>query len=352
VVTIVDISDSASRIGTFKSPSFVMSDATVIGMEFMTDAWRDQHKEISGRSFPDETLDAYMLEDAVVDAAGLIYDKDYRLIQQTIHQTETWEIDAYTYSIGEHARLDTIPYHRGTTVLCEKSGVGNYGHWLVEMLPVAFLFLPQLQARECFVRMPLSAARMNAVMFDSFSLLGVPSTQVRLRRPGPERYERLYVVPALSHHGYRYSPFAMDTLEAIAATIEAGEPAPIWVRRSDTNRRLVHEAAVCDELAARGWVIADTGKMRLHDQIKLFKGAKTIAGVAGAGLTNMAFAASGTPLTIFMPALMPDVFYWSLASFKQQPYREIRCPALEGTEGGNWNGLLDISVEDVIRLIT
>jgi capsular polysaccharide biosynthesis protein len=192
---------------------------------------------------------------------------------------------------------------------------------------------------------------MNAVMFDSLNLLGVPNSQVRLRRPGPERYERLYLLPGLSTHGHRYSSLAIDALELVGASIEKGEPTNIWVSRSDTDRRLVHEDEVCDALRTLGWAIASTGQMRFHDQIRLFKGAKKIAGVTGAGLANIAFAPHGTPVIFFMPAEMPDIFYWSIASIKEQAYREIRCAPVAGTEGGNWNGLLEMSVDEVLALV-
>jgi capsular polysaccharide biosynthesis protein len=59
---------------------------------------------------------------------------------------------------------------------------------------------------------------------------------------------------------------------------------------------------------SQGWIIARLGDTPLRHQIELFKDAEVIAGVLGAGLTNLVFASSSTKILSFVPSQMPDMF--------------------------------------------
>jgi capsular polysaccharide biosynthesis protein len=98
-----------------------------------------------------------------------------------------------------------------------------------------------------------------------------------------------------------------------------------------------------------GWAIADPALFTFRQQIALFRGARRIAGVSGAGLSNLVFAPRGAQATCFTPANMPDTFYWLLCELGAKRYREIRCPqdlGLRGTEP--WDTKLAISLPDAL----
>ena len=346
-----EISQSGSLIARVASRPFQTSFPEIINRELIPpDLWAS-YSRLWGLSYPYGEIDIYEVKDAVVDGPGLVYDRHLHLIHQSIHEATNVEIDGYTWGVGEGARLGSIPFHPGTTVLCEKSGIGNYGHWLVEMLPRAFVVRAEVQAEKWRLRLPLAGQAMNTVMRDSLKLIGTPNHQIVDRKPGPERYESLIMITGISRHGQRYSPITTDVFDEMGRSVTPWPSKHVWITRGKTNRRLSLEFEVCDALATHGWTIVDPAEMSLVDQIACFKGAARIAGVAGAGLTNVAFARRGTPVTIFMPANMPDIFYWSLADFGGLPFREVRCPIAAGTAAGNWDGLLDIPVDEVLRLL-
>ncbi|MCB8883465.1 glycosyltransferase family 61 protein [Acidisoma cellulosilytica] len=351
MVNVVDIAHSGTKIGTLRSASYRMSDLHAVGQDQAAPYWQEFQRQLSGSVIPEHISDVYLVHDAVVDGPGLVFDRDLNLIRQSIRQTTTAEIDSFNYGVVDWHMKGQIPSHSGKTLLCEKAGVGNYGHWMVEMLPIVQAFITELTSKQYSLRMPIGPARMTAVMFDSLNLLGVPHSQVKMRRAGPERYERLLFVDNFTDHGNRYSPIAVESFDAIKRNFETAGSGKIWVTRERTQRKLVCEAELCAELTKRGWRIVDPATMRLHDQVTAFASAREIAGVAGAGLTNIGFSEAGTKVTAFLPSLMPDLFYWSLASMKGQAYREIRCPVIAGSDGGNWDGVLDVSLSRVLDLL-
>jgi capsular polysaccharide biosynthesis protein len=344
---------STSRIDTFVSPSFTTSAPELINAENLTPKLRDLYAVLWHQVQAEEEIICSIVPDAIVEGPGLVFDRDLNLIQQTIHQATNEEIFAAARQIQHHIQNNLLTTQPGVTLLCEKAGIGNYGHWLIEMLPIAFLNLPHLQSGKWRLRLPVASAAMNAVMRDSVDLIGVPTTQVDVRRPGPQRYEQLVVVHGLSHHGIRYSPRIIDCMKHLATTVPAQTVENVWISRVGDRRSLRNEAGLCEALVEHGWHVAETGRMTLRDQIGLFKGARRIAGVNGAGLTNLVFAAPGIEVTTFMPALMPDVFFWMLAGFKEQHYREVRCEQVEDEQApGGWNSTLLMDIPNVMAILT
>ena len=112
------------------------------------------------------------------------------------------------------------------------------------------------------------------------------------------------------------------------------------------------EPALCEILESQGWIIARLGDTPLRHQIELFKAAEVIAGVLGAGLTNLVFASSYTKSLSFVPSQMPDIFYWMLSQLKRQSFSEVRCEQeYGGREEFNWNCKLLMTSEEALVFI-
>ncbi len=340
---IVDIPANA-RVDTFFTPPFRTRPPDLRHGNLIPPDLQALYATLWHQSHGPTEVVASVLCGAYVDGPGLVFDQDLNLIRQTIHQATPEEIETAFHAVRDAA--GRVPLQRGVTLLCEKTGIGNYGHWLVEMLPVASLNLRHLFRGGWQLRLPVASEAMNRVTLDSVRLAGVPGEQLAFRRPGPQYYEQLVIVHGLSQHGVWYSPLIVDCLEQIASSVPARPSAGVWFSRAGSRRVLKEEAAVCARLRQEGWEIAMPGSLSLADQIALAKGAPHVAGVNGAGLTNLVFAPRGATVTSFMPAPMPDVFFWMLAGFKGQSYVEVRCPQ-EADEGG-WNAPLTMAVDEVL----
>ena len=159
------------------------------------------------------------------------------------------------------------------------------------------------------LRAPLVAnLAMNNVVRDSIELIGIKPSRIRWGTQGmPQRYERLAVVCTASA-GMDFSTLHVPSSvsRSIAAKVPGRGRHKIWVSREKATRTLIDEPALCEILESQGWIIARLGDTPLRHQIELFKGAEVIAGVLGAGLTNLVFA--GVPLLkfcLFAPSQMP-----------------------------------------------
>lgn len=290
----------------------------------------------------------HLLKNVYVVGEGLVFDQDLNLIVDSIAQNDAALIQLGFKQLSEGVREGTVPYQRGTTLLCGKIGMSNYGHWLVEMLPIAMLSLYWIERKLWRVFLPTIYSWMKDVITDSLGLLGIGSDDCILGDGGPRRFEELVFVTNLSFHGHFYAPVGVECLRTIGQSIVSGPACPVWVSRVGERRSLESEAALCEALEEVGWSVMRPGTLTLRQQIAVAKGATHMAGVSGAGLTNAAFMLPGNRVTSFTPAQMPDIFYWHLAVHGGLEFREVRCRT-ESAPAWHipWDGALKLSIQEV-----
>jgi Glycosyltransferase 61 len=98
----------------------------------------------------------------------------------------------------------------------------------------------------------------------------------------------------------------------------------LFVSRSDTSgRRITNEPQVAREFASRGFEIVLLTRLSVSEQIDMFAGASCVAGVHGAGLTNMIFSAPGTRVLEILPPFVATPAYWVLATQLGHRYRAL-----------------------------
>ena len=281
------------------------------------------HPALGTRAHGPGSVTMHDLRDVYVIGEGLVFDRNLQLAPPSVTQHSPAEIEGARMRLGAALAAGPIEQHAGRTVLCIKRGASNYGHWLAEMLPVAALCLPAIQAGACRALFP--DGPLGRVPADSLAMLGVPHAQLLPHDGTPQSFARLTVAEGLTWHGHHLSPLVIGALDRMAAGVPAGLAAKVWVSRAKLARTLWREADLEAMLSAQGWTVARPGGMALCDQIALFKGARHIAGVTGAGLTNLVFASPPARVTAFMPAGMPDTFYWLLSELRGHDYTEVRC---------------------------
>ena len=304
------------------------------------------------RDYPPRDVTIHRVPGAYVVGEGLAFDRTGAVIGPTITQHSPAEVDAAAAALHAALAAGPIPQAPGETLLCTKRGAGNYGHWLYEMLPIAALGLPELQSGAWRALLPAAQGPLALAIQDSLTLLGVPSTQQVLSSDAPQRFESLLVAAGLTAHGGYISPLVTDCLAALAQGVPADGSGRLWVSRAGDHRSLWNEAELAAVLAAAGWTICRPGTMPLARQIALFRGARHIAGVSGAGLTNIAFAAPGARVTVFAPAAMPDTFFWLLSELCGHDYTEIRCRHADRQGGLNpWDSALVLSLPDALACL-
>ena len=346
--------DPASCIMKIPSPALATTPPVVINLEKIPDALRSMYESMWREERPAREIACHRLHDVIVVGDGLVFDAAGRLVAASAHQTSKRQIEQGAIKVRDFLAGGGGTAVGGTTLLCEKIGVVNYFHWLIEMAPIAFLLRDQLKA-DWFLRAPLIEGDpgLSAVVRDTLELLGIHPARIHWGTGAmPQRHEHLILTHGFSHHGAAYSPLASAALREMATRVPADKRSRIWVSRAGLRRRMQDENGICEALAAKGWTTVSPGTMSLRRQIALFKDAEVVAGVNGAGLTNFGFSPSSTRVVAFAPARLPDISFWMLAQMKEQTYTEIRCCQEHSHAGAfNWEGMLMMETTEALAHI-
>ncbi|UKJ78064.1 glycosyltransferase family 61 protein [Azospirillum brasilense] len=301
--------------------------------------------------FPERAVRVARLKDVWVAREGLVFDQKGDLYRETITQHSEAEIDqahaAVLAAIGQGGRA-AEPDTAGPILLCKKRGIGNYGHWMMEMLPKAHLVhthLPDLGVR---FLVGLAPGHLNDSMAFSLSMLGIDLARTLVADDTPLRFADLLLVDGLSEHGGFMSPLVLDAAEAVARSVTPGGADRLFVSRRTTGiRRIVDEDDLIGLALSHGYRLVEPDALSLPEQVALFKGASRIVGVMGAAMTNIVFAPPGARVVNLTPAGMPDTFFWFIATLRGLDYTEIRC-AQSGPVRGvmPWDTDLILSLQD------
>ncbi|MDQ2102078.1 glycosyltransferase family 61 protein [Azospirillum isscasi] len=292
-------------------------------LDVMEWAWRTPR-------FPERPVRVARLSDVWVAREGLVFDREGRLYHETITQHSGAEIEeahaAVLAAMAAWPERERGADGKGPVLLCKKRGIGNYGHWMMEMLPKAHLVhsrLPDLDARFLVAQAP---GHLNNAMAFSLSMLGIDLARTIVANDAPRRFADLLLVDGLSEHGGYMSPLVLEGVDAMARdTAPAGADRLFVTRRSTGFRRVVDEDALAAHAEAHGYRLVEPGMLSLPEQVALFKGASRIVGVMGAAMTNIAFAPPGARVVNLAPAGMPDTFFWFIATLRGLDYTEVRC---------------------------
>ena len=347
-----------ARILRLASPAFRVSPPELEGADLVpADILGMMNHSWSKGIVPVRPVTFYRLRNVYVCAEGLVFDEAFNLYRSTIAQHPPAYVAEALRTLRERHAAGGVPTHREPTLLCKKIGSFNYGHWLVEMLPRAQLAKAHLNISDLRYLVHAVAGPMRAVMRDSLALLGIqPSTVVQTANE-PHFFSELIIVDGLSRHGGYMSPLCLDALDQVAAMVRTGHSERVFVTRQSAEwRKFQNEDEMADIALRAGYSLVDPGAMSLAQQIMIFKGARQVAGITGAGMTNIAFAAPGARVRLFVPRSMPDTFFWFIAQIRRHAYAEQRCPEInlsaeKSLRQPTWNSNIAVTPGDFRRFI-
>lgn len=212
----------------------------------------------------------------------------------------------------------------------------NYYHWIIETLPrLRFIerTVPKITPRLLLNPAP------TRWQIDSLTLLGFSPDQFVIQN---ERLKYLigttYVnsnmreIP-VSGHKPAIIDWVRDRYRQAAAGHPDARPYPrrIYVsRQGAASRRLTNSAEFEQLLTGYGFEKIELERYSFLEQIQLFRGAEFVAGIHGAGLTNILFSDRTTLIEIF-PSDLRGWHYANLCGILGFPY----YPYLAGGEAGH-----------------
>ena len=318
----------AARVASIAVPAFATAPPLLHDAHLMPpDVMRALQPVWAAGQYGPRTVSVYRLRDVVIAEHGLVLDREGRIYRGSIAEHLPPDLERAAAA----ARAADLPALPGTAILCKKPGMTNYGHWLLEMMPKYWLTrhhpaLADLHLTDAAVIVHDAADPLRQAMADSLNMFGNPMPIITFVPDMALRVADLIVIDGLAEHGGYMSPLSVQACTDLVASVPAGPPQLLFVSRTGADRRNFAESAACDDAArALGWTVVYPGQRSFRTQVALFKGALGVAGILGAGMTNMVFARPGTRVVNLAPAAMPDNFFWFIAQLRGLRYEEYRC---------------------------
>jgi capsular polysaccharide biosynthesis protein len=298
--------------------------------------------------FEEKCVKVYCLENVYVVEEGLVFDATGQLFEETITQHSVSEIERGRHAV-QLVMLNPPPPVDCSATLCKKRGAQNYGHWLIEMLTMAYISKSYLGHLSSDYLVAQTEELLSQAMFDSLAMLGINKSNIHTIGSNPIFVKRLFVVAGLTAHGSYMSPLVLGCMDVISAHVSSKPVERLYVsRRGAHYRNLEGEEDICSYAKSQGFVVVTPGEMSLAEQIAVFKGARQICGVAGAAMTNIVFAPRNASVITLFPETMPDTFFWFLANLRGQCYAEVRCLQTGPVCGVSpWDQDLALSPDDI-----
>lgn len=279
------------------------------------------------RRFMPRPVRVWLLEDVVVGFEGLVFDRGGALYRASVTQHAPEEIRLAAIAAGAAIETGLAPPSEPPVVLAKKRGASNYGHWLMEMLPMLHLVMNRLGGTEVGVLVhDVTDPQLGEVMQTSLRRLGMPDVRVRVTGLEPAAVRRLILVEGLTEHGTYMSPLVRDCQERLLQGIAGSGRERVFIARAAGMRRNFTEPLRIEQLAAeQGYHVLRPESLSFAEQMAAVRDARVVAGALGAAMSSLAYARAPAQALLFAGAEMPDTFFWFLANLFGHRYREVRC---------------------------
>ncbi len=286
------------------------------------------------RRFASRPVRVWLLEDVVVGFEGLVFDRGGALYRASVTQHTPQEIQLAVIAVQQVMRGSLSPPCELPVVLAKKRGAANYGHWLMEMLPMLHLVMDRLRHAPLGVLVhDATDPQLGEVMQTSLRRLGMPDAHVRVTGLEPTAFRRLILVEGLTEHGTYMSPLVRDCHERLLHGVVGIGQERVFIARAAGMRRNFAEPLRIERLAEEsGFHVLRPEDLGFADQMAALRDARVVAGALGAAMTSLAFARPPAQALLFAGAEMPDTFFWFLANLFGHAYREVRCLQAEARD--------------------
>lgn len=281
--------------------------------KYVSDIWEDGRVEC-----PEEGV--FEFERVCSCGAQQIILPDGAVVGET--RADFPDLDRFAaFDMGAAARAsrdpDALFGRRAPVAVFCKAGAGNYGHFLVEMLPRLFS-LRRAGYRQVNLLLPNDSRPFEATCRAVARHLGLDAELAWVEGTETLFHDRLLYASPVSRHNARKSPTLIELRDVLAWIYQTSfvleRPDRLFVRRGASEKRRVVNAAGMEALfERRGFGRFLPAEAPLAAQIDRFACSGIVAGPLGAGLTNIMFCRPGAHVVMLDRGLY-DHFFWDLAN--------------------------------------
>jgi capsular polysaccharide biosynthesis protein len=227
---------------------------------------------------------------------------------------EVWGVN--NHPIFSQFRLPKARTLRGRTAIAvTPEAVGNYYHWLIDLLPrVSLLQKPDYHSYD---RLLLNG---NLALYEAASLqaLGVPAAKITYVRATDRFRLEQATIPSMDHAAKVIAPWKIETLRGLRDSLpekkSAGARRLYVSRKQAAVRRLVNEPDFEQLLRDKDFVSVELETRSWAEQVAMFAEAEVILAPHGAALANIAFCKPGAVVAEINTRAGYRDFYLQLAA--------------------------------------
>jgi hypothetical protein len=206
--------------GHVKSPAFMRSYPRVINKELIEPNHREWMESYWRKGlFEERNIEVFYIRGAYLVNECLIFDDELRVIENASEDYPDHEIARAIGAIAKEMEEGVLHHDDKVTIVAKRRSAHNYGHFLMECLPMALIarqLLSEFDGKLQYMiqRVP---SPVQDVMFRAFRLLDVDLENVLVQGfLEPLHFEHLLVVRGVSEHGEYMSPLAVQAAETMA----------------------------------------------------------------------------------------------------------------------------------------
>ena len=261
---------------------------------------------------------------------GVIVSPDHRLLADVSWEGHGLISEPQCHPAMYELCLPPIQHIRAKVAVITSIKSDNYYHWMFDILPRFEL----VQASGLVPDYYLINAT-TQFQKDSLRVLNIPTRQILSPTHSTHIEADELIVPSLPGPVFSGSP-QPRACQYLRSTFRQSARArtphrALYITRADaSNRRVINEAEIWDEVIANGFEIVSLSNVPLLQQVEIFSQAKIIVGPHGAGFTNAVFCQPGSVLIEFLPQWHQIDCFERLARFVGMEYRSI-----EGIQRGD-----------------
>jgi capsular polysaccharide biosynthesis protein len=283
----------------------------------------------------------FRIRDAVLDPSQILLFSNGRVIRETRYLVTD---HAYRRARVLPGKIRKMDGQETVVVGCNRARQ-NYYHWLIQALPAIDCSLRLERNRPIRLALPALTPRQEEML----ALLGHDRLPRVVLDPDSQ-----YLLPSAAYceflnggRGWTLSRARIGTFHRLRRAVPPAYSPHRWiyVTRTDTRHRAaINEPELIELLRDEGVHIAAAGALDFSEQVNLFRCARVVIGLHGAGLSNLVFCQEGTLLYELIPGHYANPCFNRLAQACELDYWADLFPAEESgaTHERPWS--IDLSV--------
>lgn len=278
---------------------------------------------------------------AAVAGVGCIVTADNRIVTESLHDLIGHPDEIYTNlqscvartERGEMFRVAAPVRHVAEpTFLVKKESFHNWGHWAIELLPKV-KWLTDFFDDTVRVAIGDYAEALRVTVVQSLVACGIAEDRV-IYLNGVDVYEfdRLFLsTPVCWDEPQLVAPRVIEFLQRLGRQhFSLDAPERIFVLRAGVSHRIaVNERELIEIGRQFGLVPIDPASLTFTERVRVFSNARLIAGVHGAGLTDLVFSQHHAAVVMLGSEQVPDDFFWNISCIRGDSFHILTGDMVE-----------------------